>query len=209
MDDADDLNGCQLRPTNPGTRGEIPTGIVERADAVLTQLSDSGGQSSKKGNLAALDGVDDLRKRGIEFLDGLIGLIGANVLPANVTGGLARGPALASSGVNGAQALPVVAPVAPAKAGEVAEVIMRVANGGSVHLPLGLIATDLISGSGNRIPSSSLSFRGEKVGLGPGATLPVAVVVKLPLGTAPGAYWGLLQVVGQPNTRALLAVNVE
>jgi hypothetical protein len=104
--------------------------------------------------------------------------------------------------------LPLLAAALPAKAGEVAEILLALANDGARRLPVRLIGTDLVSASGARIPSQHVTFPGAGLPVAPGGQLPAKIQVAVPNGCPQGSYFGLLQVVGQPDARALLSVKV-
>lgn len=71
------------------------------------------------------------------------------------------------------------------------------------------VATDLISSTGGRLPSSVFEFVPNVVRLEPAAQMDVVGQVVIPSDCAPGCFAGLLVVTGVDYLRAVITIEVE
>jgi len=164
--------------------------------------------------------IDLLRKQAVDWIDSLLALVTAGVSPTPVTTNrVAVGAGDEGRGGSSAAAapptfpLPAPAPAAlpalAAYAGQIVAATLRIANDGAVEAPLRFIASDLVGDSGVRIPASAVSFAPAAAMVAAHAVRALDVFVAIPAGTPAGAYAGLLQLIGQPLARSLLAVDVK
>jgi len=180
----------------------------------------------------SLPAVETLRQQAVEWIDSLLALVtagfsptpvrtnlvavGAGSPPASVpmapnpAAGLAPGPALPAVALPVAAAAPVaLSQLAAAAAGQTVATTLRVANDRAVDAPVRFVASDLVGDSGARIPASAVTFSPSATIVAAQAVRAVEVLIAIPVGTPAGAYTGLLQLIGQPLARSLLAVDVK
>jgi hypothetical protein len=133
------------------------------------------------------------------------------------TEGLAGLPMRGTSSAqeNPAQALRVEAADLPllrraeAMPGSIAKAALGVVNGGATPATVVLRATSLINEQGDELPSTLVQFTPNPIVLSGGSEHPVEAHVRIPNGTRPGTYTGLVQAIGLAATRALLFVDVK
>ncbi|HEY8926618.1 MAG TPA: hypothetical protein VIU64_19680 [Polyangia bacterium] len=174
--------------------------------------------------------VEVLRKQAIDWIDSLLALVTAGFNPTPVTTNLVAvgagsppasilpppGPAVGAAGTAPpAVALPVAA-AAPAAlsqltaaAGQTIATTLRIANDRGVDAPVRFVASDLVGDSGARIPSAAVTFTPAASIVAAYAVRAIEVLVAIPAGMPAGTYTGLLQLIGQPLARSLLAVDVK
>jgi len=103
-------------------------------------------------------------------------------------------------------ALRVPGRVTPGSTGEIA---MSLENPGDVGTTtFTLQASDLVGGSGTRIPSASVTFNPPTLSVGAREAGKVSVRVRVPDGTPAGTYEGLVRATELEGLRAMLAVVV-
>ena len=96
------------------------------------------------------------------------------------------------------------------KAGESAEVPMTLENDSDKSTDeLKFLSTDLVNASGDRISSEKTTFAPSSLIIGPNKAEKVTVTVRVPEGTPPGVYSGLVQATKLNQLRALLMVQVS
>jgi len=96
------------------------------------------------------------------------------------------------------------------KAGESAEVPMTLENDSDKSTDeLKFLSTDLVNASGDRISSEKTTFTPSSLIIGPNKAEKVTVTVRVPEGTPPGVYSGLVQATKLDQLRALLMVQVS
>jgi hypothetical protein len=94
-------------------------------------------------------------------------------------------------------------------AGETARLSMSVNNSAdSATEPFSLVASDLVSNEGARIPSDSVTFEPLSVTIPANASERVEIVVAVPADVAPGTYAGLVQATNLGPVRAVLTLAV-
>ena len=74
--------------------------------------------------------------------------------------------------------------------------------------PFTLVASDLVSNEGGRIPSSSMAFEPATVTIPANASERVEIAVTVPDDVAPGTYAGLVQATNLGPVRAVLTLTV-
>jgi len=173
--------------------------------------------------------IEVLRKQAVDWIDSLLALVTAGVAPVPVTSNLvavgagsAAAPVSSGPPVTAVAAVPVAARGAAgmpdalstlstmaASAGQVVAATLRIANDGVVDAPVGFIASDLVGDSGARIPASAITFAPGVAVVAAQAVRAVDVFVAIPEAIPAGTYTGLLQLIGQPLARSLLAVEVK
>jgi hypothetical protein len=167
--------------------------------------------------------IETLRKQAVDWIDSLFALLAAGVDPTPVRTNLVAvgagssaapvqppampGAALPAALPGGAAALATLS-MLPAGAGQVVATVLRIANDGALDAPLRFMATDLVGDSGARIPASAVTFVPAAAVVAAHAVRAIDVFVAIPAATPAGSYAGLLQLIGQPLARSLLAVDV-
>lgn len=218
-------------PGDLGGAGRAVSGeeaFVERALAILSrQDRPSAVPGVPPTGAAAPAGcppaIETLRQQAVDWIDSFLTLVTVGVAPTPVTTNLvavgagspaapglpsALPSALVPAALSAAAAAPATLSMLPAGAGQVVARTLRIANDGALDAPLRFIATDLVGDSGARIPASAVTFVPAAAVVAAHAVRAVDVFVAIPAGIPAGAYAGLLQLIGQPLARSLLAVNV-
>lgn len=94
------------------------------------------------------------------------------------------------------------------RAGERVEVAVSLENNLDRAESFGLLSTDLVSASGNRISGRQVSFSPHSLSIGPYHTQEVVVAVSIPRGKPSGTYSGLIRSTETDRLRAVLVVQV-
>ena len=106
--------------------------------------------------------------------------------------------------------VPTLVMPASVSPGSKADVAMSVENDSDQPTePFELNASDLISGSGDRIAASQVKFTPRSLKIRPASTAKIVVELAVPAQTPPGTYSGLLQATKLEPVRAVLVVTVE
>jgi hypothetical protein len=96
------------------------------------------------------------------------------------------------------------------KAGETTEIPISLENSSDVQTEeFKLYATDLISDSGDRIPSSALTFLPPALKIEPHQSEKIVVSITVPPETHPGTYCGLVLAANMNQLRSEIVINVE
>ena len=170
--------------------------------------------------------IEALRKQAVDWIDSLLALVTAGVAAVPVTSNLVAVGTGSASVPTSSPAPASTVPAAPAasrgaagmlstlstmaaSAGQVVAATLRIANDGVIDAPVGFIASDLVGDSGARIPASAITFAPGVAVVAAQAVRAIDVFVAIPEATPAGTYTGLLQLIGQPLARSLLAVDVK
>jgi hypothetical protein len=126
----------------------------------------------------------------------------------NLQGGAAQDAVPYQPVTSGAEPVVTVSPRAAVKPGERTTISMTLRNTESQAVHLVPMATDLLGSRGGRIPNSVLEFRPPDLTLEPQEQKDLTISARIPVGTAPGCYSGLLVVGGLDYLRALITIDV-
>jgi hypothetical protein len=132
--------------------------------------------------------IDRLRRSAYDLIETVLG-----VFSPKVTGG---------------EAVPLLKTAAPARAGTLATVNMRVTNESSDSADVNFYCTNLISDNGYEIPSLRVAFSPHTLSVPPGGEVVATVTLSIPQQAPPGVYTGLVQVSGMKEVRAVVVFNV-
>jgi uncharacterized membrane protein len=103
----------------------------------------------------------------------------------------------------------IVAPQ-PVKAGGTAEIQISFENNRSAGTEdFKLYSTDLISNSGERLPSGLVKFTPQTLKIGPFQTQQATVTIAVPEKTSPGTYSGLVLASNMSDLRSEIVIKVE
>jgi len=95
------------------------------------------------------------------------------------------------------------------KSGQSVQVPMTLENSGEAPTEtMRFLSTDLLNPAGGRIPASQIAFKPAALTIKPGGRETVVVQLKIPAGSKPGLYSGLIQSSRADHLRAVLAVEV-
>lgn len=98
----------------------------------------------------------------------------------------------------------------PIKAGESTEIQISFENSRNVETEeFTLYSTDLISNSGERLPSAIISFTPKSLKIAPNKTEQVTVTIAIPEETKPGTYSGLVLASNMTQLRSEIVLKVE
>jgi hypothetical protein len=105
---------------------------------------------------------------------------------------------------------PIITSSQAVKAGGVAEIQISFENNRNVETEeFSLYSTDLISNSGERLPSGLVKFTPTALKISPFQTMQATVTVAVPEGTSPGTYSGLVLASNMSDLRSEIVVKVE
>ncbi len=105
---------------------------------------------------------------------------------------------------------PIIMAPAAIKAGGVAEIQISFENNRNVETEeFKLYSTDLISNSGERLPSGLVKFTPQALKIAPFQAQQATVTVAVPLETSPGTYSGLVLASNMTDLRSEIVVKVE
>ena len=156
-------------------------------------LPDAGASSDPINTLLASPQIDELRRRGTEFLDTLLGSLSQS------KGGAAASPHDHVPLIHGA------APVAP---GARARATFRVANEEAASLDVSLYCSNFVADSGYELPSLLFSVTPRSASIPAGGEASFEVELAVPAQTPRGDYSGLVQAAGCKYVKAVLLFSV-
>ena len=105
---------------------------------------------------------------------------------------------------------PVIIAPTPVKAGGVAEIQISFENNRNTETEeFKLFSTDLISNSGERLPSGLVKFTPQSLKIAPFQTMQATVNVAVPEETSPGTYSGLVLASNMTELRSEITIKVE
>ena len=105
---------------------------------------------------------------------------------------------------------PVITAPQPVKAGETAEIQISFENSKTTETEeFKLYSTDLISNSGERLPSGLVKFSPQTIKIGPSQTQQATVTIAIPEKTSPGTYSGLVLASNMSDLRSEIIIKVE
>jgi hypothetical protein len=114
-----------------------------------------------------------------------------------------------SHGDDDTQFVPLLKPPPPVKAGQTGYILLSLENDDpNENIDCGLYMTDLVGRSGHRIPAAHVNMSPSPVRVPPGGSTGVRIEIRVPRGTPPGSYAGLLQVDDGSSEQAVLQLSV-
>jgi len=187
--------------------------IVDRAGAILEQdaqrTASSASLATDASGLPFVSDFErstrDLREQAQDLVNAFVDLLErlpSAIYPAPIAPRPATGPTVR---VDGAE-LPALRP-ASASVGQVATTALGLVNETSRPATVVLRATSLVSQSGDEIPAQFVSFEPSSLVVPPASEHPVRLAVRLPTGTRPGKYSGLVHALGLDGARAVIVVD--
>jgi hypothetical protein len=190
-------------------------GIVERAAAILQEELSAGTLSARNlpsslldavaSGMSSLGGRPASRQDAHLLLDRLLGTLAAGSAPvpadSNASEHRAAEPAAST---------PAIVVSGSARAGETATFTVTLANDDPVEAgEVRIACTDLIAGSGGRIPSARVALPAEPVLIAPLSTRDIPIRVRVPGGALPGTYHGLLHAASLNDAWSVVRLRVE
>jgi hypothetical protein len=121
---------------------------------------------------------------------------------------IARTPATDRSGDGASQSIRVLGTSQPVAAGDVTRLLLTLENDDDQPDQCGLYVTDLVGPSGARLPASHVRVSPNPARIPGQASTDIRIEVRIPSGTTPGWYSGLLQADDGEALRALIRVQV-
>jgi hypothetical protein len=201
--------------------------IVQQAASILEEEIAAGIVAAKRVEVRLVDVqklrdadpqevMQRFRRDAHDVVDILIDLV--NVV-TNSLGGLAQrvvriGETAAGTGSGqargvGAAAVPSLSVAQPVRSGESVEVPLTLENDGeSATENFEFVCSDLVNPAGARIGGQCVNFAPASLTIGPHSSATVVITVKVPEGTAPGTYSGVLQATRLERLRAVLSVSI-
>jgi hypothetical protein len=114
-----------------------------------------------------------------------------------------------SHGNDDAQSIALLKPPPPVKAGQTGYISLSLENDDpNENVECALYTTDLVGSSGNRISAAHVNLSPSRIRIPPGGSTEVRIEIRVPRGTPPGNYVGLLQVADGALERAVLQLSV-
>jgi len=203
---------------------ETTSRVVRQAASILEEEIAAGIVAARQVeenllNVKALraGGADSVihrfRKDAHEVVDILVDVVGAAVNYAEEMSKRAVSFRVSGNPGRAAQQEPGSAPFLKVpgvlKSGQSVEVPMTLENSGEAPTePMRFLSTDLLNPAGGRIPASQIAFKPAALTIKPGGRETVVVQLRIPAGSKPGLYSGLIQSSRADHLRAVLAVEV-
>lgn len=148
-----------------------------------------------------------LRKDAHDIVDIAVDLVHAAAIALDRALTLEAGRAL-PPGNNGSRPMPAIE-IPEIKPGESGEVTFTLSNSDDTATPTFTFQTlGLISSKGTEIPATAVSLTPENIVIPPRGSIPLKVSIRVPPGTPPGHYTGLLQSSHLDGLCAKLGVTV-
>lgn len=105
---------------------------------------------------------------------------------------------------------PVIMPPKAVKAGETAEIEISFENNRNVETEeFKLYSTDLISNTGDRLPSTLVTFEPQTLKINPYQNMQIKVTIAIPEETVSGTYTGLVLASNMSELRSEIVIKVE
>jgi hypothetical protein len=102
----------------------------------------------------------------------------------------------------------LLTPPPPLNSGQTGCLILTLENGDAETVECTLFTTDIVASSGDRIPAAQVNASPCTVRIPPHGSTEVRIEIRVPKGTPPGCYAGLLQVGEGTLEQAVLRVSV-
>jgi len=107
------------------------------------------------------------------------------------------------------QSVPLLKPPPPVSSGQAGCIVLSLENDDPDEtVECALYTTDLVGSSGHRIPAAHVNMSPIPVRIPPGGSTEVRIEIRVPRGTPPGSYAGLLQVNDGSLEQAVLQLSV-
>ena len=188
--------------------GAQPATIVSEAAAILDEEMARGVLGARGARqLSSSSGADPANavwRQLHDLIDNLSRLWPMHGTPTSVWQGPLAGREDAHD-----EGTPQLKPASPLRRGQRGTVSMSLCNKEDRAVQLTPMATDLISSTGTRLPSSVFEFVPKVVRLEPSAQVDVVGQFVIPSDCAPGCFAGLLVVSGIDCLRAIITIEVE
>ena len=114
-----------------------------------------------------------------------------------------------SHGDDDTRSVPLLKPPPPANSGQAGCIVLSLENDDAHEtVECTLYATDLVGSSGHRIPATQVNVSPNPVRIPSGGSAEVRIEIRVPTGTPPGSYAGLLQASHGGLERAVLQLSV-
>jgi hypothetical protein len=202
-----DLLG-QLPKIVPPLGAQPAATIVSEAAAILDEEMARGVLAARGARpLSDSSGADPANavwRQLHDLIDNVSRLWPMHGMPTAISQGPVRGREDARD-----EGTPQLKPASPLRRGQRGTVSMSLCNREDRPVQLTPMATDLISSTGSRIPSSVFEFVPKNVRLEPSAQVDVVGHVVIPSDCTPGRFAGLLVVSGVDYLRAVVTIEVE
>lgn len=114
-----------------------------------------------------------------------------------------------SSSQDECDSVPILRSCQSVRAGEIGSLAFKLHNDSETAASLTLHCTDLLSGSGGRIVSQAVELTPQNVQLEQDASIEVMLKFRVPQGSIPGIYSGLLIAAELSYLQAVITFNVE
>ena len=167
------------------------TGLGPSPSAGIASSSDPITSALSSGN------VDDLRRRGTDFLETLLSSLSQD-----------RNPGRAGSAGPLDVQVPLVRGVASVTPGGRGRATIRVANEEASALEVSLYSSNFVADSGYDLPSLLVSVTPRKASIPPGGQVTFDIEVAVPGQTPRGSYSGLVQASGCKYVKAVVLFEV-
>lgn len=198
----------QLPKIVPSLESPSAASIVSQAAAILDEemargVLDARG-ARQTSDSPGVDPASAVWRQLHDLIDNVSRLWPMHGIPTSVSQGLRRGEEYGRQ-----EGMPQLKPPSPLRRGQRGTVSMALCNKEDRPVQLTPMATDLISSTGGRMPSSVFEFVPKVVRLEPAAEMDVVGQVVIPSDCAPGCFAGLLVVSGVDYLRAVITIQVE
>ena len=200
----------RLVSTNPVQASQVTSIVSTAADILreeLPSLVASGIGQLPAALLSAALPIAGQPGGGVEpLVNALAPLL--KIAPGELLQLITQAPAIQGGEDGNAQAIRILGTPQPVAAGEVTRLLLNLENDDDQADECGIHVTDLIGPSGHRLPASHVRVSPNPSRIPAHGAADIRVEVRIPSGTAPGWYTGLLQTDDGESVRALVRVQV-
>ena len=195
--------------STPGQPSPI-TSIVATATDILREelqsLAASGIGQIPAGVLPTELSIPDQAGGVQPLVDALARLL--KIPPGQLMQLITQIPAAPGGDGGSSQSIRVLGSPQPVAAGDVTRLLLNLENDDDQPDECGFSVTDLVGPSGNRLPASHVRVSPNPVRIPARGSADVRIEVRVPSGTAAGAYTGLLQSDDGEALRALVQIRI-
>ena len=166
------------------------------------------GQDSTPGPLDLEATAERLRRQARKLVDTFIEVLERRPEQLDQFASQSAGVGRADNG-DDSQHVPLLKPPPPVSSGQNGHVRLTLENDDPHEtVECALYTTDLVGKSGHRIPTTQVTVSPSPVSIPPGGSADVRIEIRVPSGTPPGSYAGLLQADDVGLLQAVLQLSV-
>jgi hypothetical protein len=190
----------------PRATGQQPAAIVSEAASILDEEMAKGVLAARGASQGSRDRAFEPGRTLLRQVHDLVDNV-AGIWPT-LQGASALSPVASQAEASRGDPLPELKPAFVVRPGQRARIATALRNKEDHAVRLVPASTDLVSGSGGRIPARLLEFVPAEIRLEAGEQAEIEIATTVPADTLAGCYFGLLVVGGVDDLRALITIDV-